>query len=95
MYTLVISYHCFWKYYLNIFIFTVYINHRPAFGLEPDKLSKVFDILGVSVGGGKPAIERGELLDMLQKNGKTTGKRSRNEKIHCISEIYPVIMRNR
>ena len=53
--------------------FSVYINHRPAFGLEADKLDWVFNTLGIPIGDGKPAIERGEMLDILQKNGMFWG----------------------
>ena len=48
----------------------MYINHRPAYGLEPDKLKWAFDILGVPMGDGLPAIQRGEMLDILQTKGK-------------------------
>ncbi|XP_070205737.1 cilia- and flagella-associated protein 251-like isoform X2 [Littorina saxatilis] len=47
----------------------LYVNHRPAFGLSPEKLQWAFDTLGVpSPAGG--AIDRGELLDMLQSKGE-------------------------
>lgn len=47
---------------------TVYINHRPAFGLQPDKLAWAFDVLGFDTING-PAIDRGDLLNLLQSAG--------------------------
>ena len=49
---------------------TVYINHRPAFGLEPGKLLWAFDVLGVETDTGDMMIERGDLLDFLQTKGE-------------------------
>ena len=48
--------------------FTVYINHRPAFGLDPMKLVKAFETLGLPTNKGN-AIDRGDLLDLLQTKG--------------------------
>lgn len=50
-------------------VFTVYINHRPAFGLDPHKLVHAFKTLGVPSAQGN-SIERGYLLDLLQTKGK-------------------------
>lgn len=47
----------------------VYINHRPAFGLSPEKLLKAFETLGMYTEKGS-AIDRGDLLEMLQTKGK-------------------------
>ena len=47
----------------------VYINHRPAFGLDPERLEWAFEKLGIATPNGN-AIERGDLLDMLQTKGK-------------------------
>ncbi|XP_069136010.1 cilia- and flagella-associated protein 251-like [Argopecten irradians] len=47
----------------------LYTNHRPAFGLDPEKLIEAFDILGVASHKGS-AIERGDLLDYLQTKGE-------------------------
>ncbi|XP_033747234.1 cilia- and flagella-associated protein 251-like isoform X1 [Pecten maximus] len=47
----------------------LYTNHRPAFGLDPEKLIEAFDILGVATHKGS-AIERGDLLDYLQTKGE-------------------------
>lgn len=46
----------------------MYVNHRPAFGLTPEKLVWAFDTLGVPSANGS-VIERGELLDLLQSKG--------------------------
>jgi len=48
---------------------SVYINHRPAFGLSPEKLLQAFETLGVPTGNGR-AINRGDLLEMLQTKGE-------------------------
>ncbi|KAK7499056.1 hypothetical protein BaRGS_00009603 [Batillaria attramentaria] len=47
----------------------LYVNHRPAFGLSPEKLLWAFDTLGVPTPQGG-SIERGELLDILQSKGE-------------------------
>lgn len=47
----------------------VYVNHRPAFGLSPDKLLWAFDTLGTPGSVGHK-IERGELLELLQNKGE-------------------------
>nr|KAG5708132.1 hypothetical protein BaRGS_002868 [Batillaria attramentaria] len=47
----------------------LYVNHRPAFGLSPEKLLWAFDTLGVPTPQGG-SIERGELLDILQSKGR-------------------------
>ena len=52
-----------------ILFFAVYINHRPAFGLSPEKLIKAFETLGLPTDKGF-AIERGDLLDLMQTKGK-------------------------
>lgn len=52
----------------HIVIITVYINHRPAFGLDPQKLVHAFQTLGVPSAQGN-SIERGYLLDLLQTKG--------------------------
>ncbi|XP_077995257.1 cilia- and flagella-associated protein 251-like [Glandiceps talaboti] len=48
----------------------LYVNHRPAFGLSTDQLQRAFEILGVLDNNGTPAIDRGELLDLLQSKGE-------------------------
>ena len=58
----------------------MYVNHRPAFGLESEKLLQAFEQLGVS----EAAVERGELLDVLQNRGKV-----------CWHAIYPAYRRQR
>lgn len=52
-----------------ILLAAVYINHRPAFGLSPEKIKWAFDTLGLPTEEGN-AIERGDLLDMLQSKGR-------------------------
>ncbi|GFR90714.1 WD repeat-containing protein 66 [Elysia marginata] len=48
----------------------LYVNHRPAFGLSPEKLLWAFETLAVPAADGSRTIERGDLLDILQKNGE-------------------------
>ncbi|XP_052797898.1 cilia- and flagella-associated protein 251-like isoform X2 [Mya arenaria] len=48
----------------------LYINHRPAFGLSPERLVKAFETLGLPAGKAGPAINRGDLLEMLQTKGE-------------------------
>jgi len=40
----------------------VFVNHKPAFGLQPELIQWAFDVLGGS-------IDRGELLHLLQTRG--------------------------
>ena len=47
----------------------VYVNHRPAFGLSPEKLQWAFDTLGVASPDGG-VIDRGDLLTLLQNRGQ-------------------------
>ncbi|ELU01761.1 hypothetical protein CAPTEDRAFT_143966 [Capitella teleta] len=47
----------------------LYINHRPAFGLQPDKLAWAFETLGVTM-DGLPFLDRSELLHLLQNRGE-------------------------
>ncbi|XP_077862113.1 cilia- and flagella-associated protein 251-like [Saccoglossus kowalevskii] len=48
----------------------LYVNHRPAFGLSISQLQRAFEVLGLDDGTGVPAIDRGELLDLLQSKGE-------------------------
>ncbi|XP_033108511.1 cilia- and flagella-associated protein 251-like [Anneissia japonica] len=48
----------------------LYVNHRPAFGLSVDQLHKAFEVLGLEEVDGQAAIERGDLLDILQTRGE-------------------------
>ncbi|XP_074641054.1 cilia- and flagella-associated protein 251-like [Tubulanus polymorphus] len=48
----------------------LYVNHRPAFGLSPDKLRWAFETLGIPANSGQFAVERADLLDMLQSRGE-------------------------
>lgn len=47
----------------------LYINHRPAFGLDPYKLEWAFEKLGMATAEGN-AIDRGDLLELLQNKGE-------------------------
>ena len=51
-----------------LFYISVYTNHRPAFGLQADKLAMAFELLGFDTDAGM-AIDRGDLLDFLQSKG--------------------------
>ena len=48
----------------------MYTNHRPAFGLQADKVAMAFELLGFNTDAGM-AIDRGDLLDFLQSKGVT------------------------
>ena len=48
--------------------FTVYVNHRPAFGLSPFDLQEAFNKLGMPGDEGF-AIDRDRLLSLLQNKG--------------------------
>ena len=48
---------------------TVYINHRPAFGLSPVDLLQAFSSLSVDGEGPGCTVDRATLLAMLQENG--------------------------
>ena len=47
---------------------TVYVNHRPAFGLSPFDLHEAFNKLGIPGDQGF-AIDRDRLLSLLQNKG--------------------------
>lgn len=47
----------------------MYINHRPAFGLNHDKISWCFEVLSGKL-GGDASIKRGQFLDLLQRKGE-------------------------
>lgn len=52
---------------------SVYVNHRPAFGLSREKLEWAFDVLGYQAPeGGVSFVERGDLLDLLQTRGESS-----------------------
>ncbi len=50
----------------------VYVNHRPVFGLSPEKLNDAFKVLGQTDENGEYAIDRGHLLYLLQNKGETS-----------------------
>ena len=50
---------------------TVYINHRPVFGLQADRLDWAFRMLGIPADGETTAsMTRADLLDGLQNRGE-------------------------
>ncbi len=51
-----------------LYLFVVYTNHRPAFGLQAEKIAQAFEMLGFDTDAGS-AVERGDLLDYLQNKG--------------------------
>ena len=50
--------------YVNIDFITVYINHRPAFGLAPSQLSKAFNVLGED-----GVIDQAKFVTLMQEKG--------------------------
>ncbi|KAM6931381.1 cilia- and flagella-associated protein 251 [Xenentodon cancila] len=48
----------------------LYLNHRPAFGISIDEISRAFHILGRTDNTGKPVVLRHELLEFLQLRGE-------------------------
>ena len=55
---------------------SVYTNHRPAFGLQTEKLMWAFDVLGDKDDVNEaPNVFRGELLDLLQNRGARSQSR--------------------
>ena len=50
-------------------VFSVYINHRPVFGLEEQKLRWAFETLGIAQDDGMSSISREDILDLLQNHG--------------------------
>ena len=51
---------------------TVYINHRPVFGLTPLQVGKAFRVLGDKLQDERYwSVDRGELLTLLHLKGIT------------------------
>ncbi|MGH0165579.1 UNVERIFIED_CONTAM: hypothetical protein FKN15_011295 [Acipenser sinensis] len=48
----------------------LYINHRPAFGISAYELQHAFEVLGLQNENGGNALNRGELLQLLQSTGE-------------------------
>ncbi|MGH0165093.1 UNVERIFIED_CONTAM: hypothetical protein FKN15_058644 [Acipenser sinensis] len=48
----------------------LYINHRPAFGISAYELQHAFEVLGLQNENGGDALNRGELLQLLQSTGE-------------------------
>ena len=57
------------KYFCSSLNRSVYINHRPAFGLHPDQLVDAFEKIGLIGEEGDIEIPRSELLAILQDKG--------------------------
>lgn len=51
-----------------LFIRVVYVNHRPAFGLEPEQVRWAFDVLESAL-NSQQGIHRSDLLHLLQTRG--------------------------
>ena len=69
-----------------IFWFSVYVNHRPAFGLNPDDLTWAFQTLGHSKSDdNEDQMERGYLLDLLQSKGQSSSIFSKENRNYCFS----------
>jgi hypothetical protein len=64
----------------------VYINHRPAFGLNPADLQRAFNVLADRLGipDGQPELSRESLLDLLQQHGEHI---SDYEMADCLSNL--------
>ena len=67
----------------------VYINHRPAFGLNPADLHRAFDVLAdqLSPEDGQPEINRENLLFLLQQYGEHL---SDYEMADCLSNLLQI-----
>ena len=65
---------------------TVYVNHRPAFGLSPFDLHEAFNKLGIPGDQGF-AIDRDRLLSLLQNKGMglTIVRKFRKEEVSELS----------
>ena len=65
---------------------SVYINHRPAFGLNPADLHRAFDVLcdQISSLDGQPQMTRENLLNLLQQCGEHM---SDYEMADCLSNL--------
>uniref|UniRef100_A0A8D0H5J9 WD repeat-containing protein 66 n=1 Tax=Sphenodon punctatus TaxID=8508 RepID=A0A8D0H5J9_SPHPU len=48
----------------------LYINHRPAFGLSMKEIQNAFQVLGYETENGEVAINREDLLQLLQSRGE-------------------------
>ena len=56
--------------YASFFSASVYVNHRPVFGLSPESLSDAFRMLGEKNNKEEHTVDRGHLLYLLQNKGK-------------------------
>ena len=67
----------------------MYINHRPAFGLNPTDLQHAFDVLAdqLSPEDGQPEINRENLLFLLQQYGEHL---SDYDMADCLSNLLQI-----
>lgn len=71
---------------IDRYFHSVYINHRPAFGLNPADLHRAFDVLcdQISPADGQPEMTREDLLKLLQQCGEHM---SDYEMADCLSNL--------
>ncbi|XP_009873525.1 PREDICTED: WD repeat-containing protein 66 [Apaloderma vittatum] len=62
----------------------LYINHRPAFGLSMRKIQRAFQVLGYDNENGDKAIDRGDLLLLLQRRGE---QMTEEELAQCLTTL--------
>lgn len=72
----------------------LFVNHRPVFGLDTKRIEWAFEKLGISPGEGQqPAVDRADLLDILQTHGEFTAQRNSvlltrfHRQIHCLVDF--------
>jgi len=63
---------------------TVFVNHKPAFGHQPELIRWAFDVLGGS-------IDRGELLHLLQTRGLITCQQSCHSYLTLFSSVTVLV----
>ncbi|EDO26562.1 predicted protein, partial [Nematostella vectensis] len=71
-----------------IFCFSVYVNHRPAFGLSPMELHDAFNHLGEPSDEGFQ-INRDQLLALLQNKGIELMKAFSAKVSTTLGDIFP------
>jgi len=73
---------------LNTFI-KLYVNHRPAFGLNPHLITKSFEHLGVADQKGEYLIDRDDFIEILQNRGEQLNDAELAEFISVLLGISP------